>query len=112
MRDIAGTIREDKTLWEKRDIEGVGGVLLVEESYYDGIVQDALKIQEENEQLRRNHAMYQRNWEWLIGENKKLEEENERYKKRNKKLVKQHSTVCNQLDLLKKGKMTIEELSK
>lgn len=112
MRDIAGTIQEDKSLWEKRDIEGVGRILLVEESYYDGIVHDALKIQEENEQLRRNHAMYQRNWEWLMGENKKLEDDNDRYKKRNKEFTVKHSTVCNIIDRLKKGKMTIEELSK
>lgn len=32
-------IKEDKSLWEKQTIEGVGKVLLVEESYYDGIVQ-------------------------------------------------------------------------
>lgn len=32
-------IREDKSLWEKKHLEGVGKVLLVEESYYDGIVE-------------------------------------------------------------------------
>ncbi|WP_088312234.1 hypothetical protein [Bacillus cereus] len=32
-------IKEDKSLWEKRHLEGVGKVLLVEESYYDGIVE-------------------------------------------------------------------------
>lgn len=30
---------DDKSLWEKRKLEGVGKVLLVEESYYDGIVE-------------------------------------------------------------------------
>jgi len=32
-------VKEDKTLWEKKRLEGVGKVLLVEESYYDGIVE-------------------------------------------------------------------------
>ncbi|WP_460271862.1 hypothetical protein [Bacillus sp. NEAU-Y102] len=32
-------IKEDKSLWEKQTLDGVGKVLLVEESYYDGIVQ-------------------------------------------------------------------------
>ncbi|MCP1285351.1 hypothetical protein NK358_27410 [Bacillus sp. S0635] len=32
-------IKEDKSLWEKIHVEGVGKVLLVEESYYDGIVE-------------------------------------------------------------------------
>ncbi|MEY8351658.1 hypothetical protein AALF16_26035 [Bacillus cereus] len=32
-------IKEDKSLWEKMNIEDVGKVLLVEESYYDGIVE-------------------------------------------------------------------------
>ncbi|PGT90069.1 hypothetical protein [Bacillus thuringiensis] len=32
-------IKEDKSLWEKMNIEGVGKVLLVEESYYDGVVE-------------------------------------------------------------------------
>lgn len=35
MLDVKG----DKSLWEKRKLEGVGKVLLVEESYYDGIVE-------------------------------------------------------------------------
>ncbi|MGX5439102.1 hypothetical protein [Bacillus thuringiensis] len=32
-------IKEDKSLWEKMNIEGVGKVLLVEESYYDAIIE-------------------------------------------------------------------------
>ncbi|SMD67862.1 hypothetical protein BACERE00185_00264 [Bacillus mobilis] len=39
-------IKEDKSLWEKMNIEGVGKVLLVEESYYDGIVGLVEKAQE------------------------------------------------------------------
>lgn len=31
-------IKEDKSLWERKAVDGVGNVLLVEESYYDGIV--------------------------------------------------------------------------
>ncbi|HHK5530919.1 TPA: hypothetical protein ACQUHF_004940 [Bacillus paranthracis] len=32
-------IRADKSLWEKKHLEGVGEVLLVEESYYDWIAE-------------------------------------------------------------------------
>ncbi|MGH0945472.1 hypothetical protein ACQVTS_31410 [Bacillus mycoides] len=32
-------IREDKSIWEKKHLEGVGEVLLVEESYYDWIAE-------------------------------------------------------------------------
>jgi hypothetical protein len=32
-------IKDDKSLWEKRNVEGVGNVLLVEESYYEGIAE-------------------------------------------------------------------------
>jgi len=32
-------VKKNKTLWEKKRLEGVGKVLLVEESYYDGIVE-------------------------------------------------------------------------
>ncbi|HHK5601427.1 hypothetical protein [Bacillus wiedmannii] len=38
-------IKEDKLLWEKMNIEGVGKVLLVEESYYNGIVECVEKTQ-------------------------------------------------------------------
>jgi hypothetical protein len=47
-----------------------------------------------------------------VEKNKTLKEDNERYKKRNKEFTVKHSTVCNIIDRLKKGKMTIEELSK
>lgn len=43
-------IKEDKSLWEKMNVEGVGKVLLVEESYYDGIV----KLVENSQEV--NHA--------------------------------------------------------
>ncbi|QWI52498.1 hypothetical protein [Bacillus mycoides] len=39
-------IKEDKSLWERMNIEGVGKVLLVEESYYDGIVELIEKLKE------------------------------------------------------------------
>lgn len=39
-------IKEAKSLWEKMNVEGVGKVLLVEESYYDGIVECVEKAQE------------------------------------------------------------------
>ncbi|HDR7893326.1 TPA: hypothetical protein QCY29_005847 [Bacillus toyonensis] len=39
-------IKEDKSLWEKMHVEGVGKVLLVEESYYDRIVELVEKEQE------------------------------------------------------------------
>ncbi|AEA19682.1 MULTISPECIES: hypothetical protein [Bacillus cereus group] len=38
-------IKRDKSLWEKADIDGIGKTLLVEESYYDGIVECIEKIQ-------------------------------------------------------------------
>ncbi|RFB07652.1 hypothetical protein DZB88_30225 [Bacillus sp. OE] len=39
-------IKEDKSLWEKMNVEGVGKVLLVEESYYDSIIELVEKLQE------------------------------------------------------------------
>jgi hypothetical protein len=33
-------IKDDKSLWEPMNLEGVGKVLLVEESYYDSIVEE------------------------------------------------------------------------
>ncbi|WP_180260257.1 hypothetical protein [Bacillus pseudomycoides] len=44
----AQDIKEDKTLWEKKHLEGVGKVLLVEESYYDSIVETVAKLEQEN----------------------------------------------------------------
>ncbi|PEQ02858.1 hypothetical protein [Bacillus toyonensis] len=41
----AQDIKEDKSLWEKMNVEGVGKVLLVEESYYDKIVECIEKTQ-------------------------------------------------------------------
>ncbi|HDX9512048.1 TPA: hypothetical protein ROY06_005421 [Bacillus cereus] len=38
-------IKEDKSLWEKMVVADVGKVLLVEESYYDGIVECVEKTQ-------------------------------------------------------------------
>lgn len=40
MKDLAFEIKDDKSLWERMDVPNVGKVLLVEESYYDGIVKD------------------------------------------------------------------------
>ncbi|MBO1583033.1 hypothetical protein [Bacillus sp. XF8] len=42
----AQDIKEDKSLWEKMHVEGVGRVLLVEESYYDGIIELVDKLTE------------------------------------------------------------------
>lgn len=39
-------IKDDKSLWPKQEIEGVGKVLLVEESYYDGIIKMQEKLAE------------------------------------------------------------------
>ncbi|WP_198946965.1 hypothetical protein [Bacillus mycoides] len=44
----AQDIKEDKSLWEKKYLEGVGKVLLVEESYYDSIVELVTKLEQEN----------------------------------------------------------------
>ncbi|MBJ8031884.1 MULTISPECIES: hypothetical protein [Bacillus cereus group] len=44
----AQDIKEDKSLWEKKHLEGVGKVLLVEESYYDSIVELVDRLEKEN----------------------------------------------------------------
>ncbi|MEC5240705.1 hypothetical protein [Bacillus mycoides] len=44
----AQDIKEDKTLWEMKHLEGVGKVLLVEESYYDSIVELVTRLEKEN----------------------------------------------------------------
>ena len=44
----AQDIKEDKSLWEKKHLEGVGKVLLVEESYYDSIVEWVDSLEKEN----------------------------------------------------------------
>ena len=36
MRDVR---KSNKSLWEKKNLEGVGKVLLIEESYYDWIAE-------------------------------------------------------------------------
>ncbi|WP_179863163.1 hypothetical protein [Bacillus pseudomycoides] len=41
-------IKEDKSLWEKMHVEGVGKVLLVEESYYDSVVELVNRLEKEN----------------------------------------------------------------
>lgn len=46
-KDVAAEIRCDKSLWEKKNLDGVGNVLLVEESYYDWIVQEVEQLQED-----------------------------------------------------------------
>ena len=43
MKNLASDIKGDKSLWERVDVPDVGEVLLVEESYYDGIVEDLEK---------------------------------------------------------------------
>ncbi|ALC80429.1 hypothetical protein [Bacillus gobiensis] len=43
MKDLAFYIKDDKSLWERMDYPNVGDVLLVEESYYDGIIEDLEK---------------------------------------------------------------------
>ncbi|MFP3415049.1 hypothetical protein SB773_26335 [Bacillus sp. SIMBA_074] len=44
----AQDIKKDKSLWEKKNLEGVGKVLLVEESYYDSIVELVTSLEQEN----------------------------------------------------------------
>ncbi|UYG93202.1 hypothetical protein [Cytobacillus firmus] len=53
MKNLAGEIKSDKSLWERTNIPNVGKVLLVEDSYYDGIVEDVEKLQQEIERLRK-----------------------------------------------------------
>ncbi|MCU5622629.1 hypothetical protein OCA99_23720 [Bacillus cereus] len=45
-------IKEDKSLWEKKHLEGVGNVLLVEESYYDEIIDMVKDLDKANRYLR------------------------------------------------------------
>ncbi|EJR31653.1 hypothetical protein [Bacillus mycoides] len=44
----AQDIKEDKSLREKIHLEDVGKVLLVEESYYDSIVELVTRLEQEN----------------------------------------------------------------
>ncbi|MBT2579745.1 hypothetical protein J7E43_20545 [Bacillus sp. ISL-8] len=45
----AQDIKEDKSLWEKKHHEVVGNVILVEESYYDSIVELVFRLEQENQ---------------------------------------------------------------
>jgi chromosome segregation ATPase len=45
-------IKDDKSLWEPMQLEGVGKVLLVEDSYYDGIVEHVQGLNNEINFLR------------------------------------------------------------
>lgn len=48
MKDLAFKIKDDKSLWEKTEpTEYCNVCLLVEEDYYDGIVEDIEKLQSE-----------------------------------------------------------------
>ncbi|WP_179862757.1 hypothetical protein [Bacillus pseudomycoides] len=47
----AQDIKEDKSLWEKKHLGGVGKVLLVEESYYDSIVEWVDRLEKENKRV-------------------------------------------------------------
>lgn len=49
MKDVAEMIKEDKSLWKMKDLEDAGKVLLVEENYYDYVIQNVVKLQKENE---------------------------------------------------------------
>jgi hypothetical protein len=43
LKNLSFEIKDDKSLWERMEVQNVGEVLLVEESYYDGIVEDLEK---------------------------------------------------------------------
>jgi hypothetical protein len=48
-------IKDDKSLWEKQHLDGVGNVLLIEESYYDGIIEMVEKLQEDCAYWKMKH---------------------------------------------------------
>ncbi len=48
MKDLALELKDDKSLWEQIAVPNVGEVLLVEESYYDGIIE---KLEKKNKQF-------------------------------------------------------------
>ena len=55
LKNLAFEIKGDKSLWERMDVPNVGEVLLVEESYYDGIVEDLEKQKRQfSEVIARN----------------------------------------------------------
>lgn len=45
-------VKDDKSLWEKMSLKDVGKVLLVEESYYDGIIDDIEGLKAEVSKLK------------------------------------------------------------
>jgi hypothetical protein len=48
-------IKDDKSLWERMNLEGVGKVLLVEESYYDEIIKMVEQLEKQVEYWRKNY---------------------------------------------------------
>jgi hypothetical protein len=49
VRNLNLDVKDDKSLWMKQELEGVGSVLLVEESYYDGIVE---MLEDKNQKIK------------------------------------------------------------
>ncbi|MET7020553.1 hypothetical protein [Bacillus mycoides] len=45
----AQDIKEDKSLWKKKHLEGVVNVIFVEESYCDSIVELVNRLEQENQ---------------------------------------------------------------
>jgi BioD-like phosphotransacetylase family protein len=45
MKDYSAEVKDDKSLWERMNIEDVGRVLLVEETYYDYIVETVEQLE-------------------------------------------------------------------
>ena len=55
LKNLSVEIKDDKTLWERMDVPNVGEVLLVEEDYYDGIIEDLEKQKKQfSEVIARN----------------------------------------------------------
>lgn len=58
MKNLAREIKGDKSLWERMIVPEAGEMLLVEDSYYDGIVEDVQKLQQEIERLKAFHEYF------------------------------------------------------
>jgi hypothetical protein len=52
MKDYAAEIKDDKSLWERMNLDEVGKVLLVEETYYDYIIETVEQLQRTIKRLK------------------------------------------------------------
>jgi hypothetical protein len=58
VKDYAVEIKDDKSLWERMTLPDTTETLIVEESYYDGIIEDVEKLQEKIETYEKALKFY------------------------------------------------------